>query len=121
MAHPEWIVRLFRTVDARDADGFASFLTDDASFVFANSEPVRGREAVREAVAGFFRSIAGLSHDLHATWVHPDAAVTHGRVTYTRHDGSELAVPFAVVLGLTGDRVRDYRIFMDASRLYPAV
>jgi hypothetical protein len=39
-------------------------------------------------------------------------------VTYTRHDGSILTVPFADVFLMAGDKVRDYRVYMDASALY---
>jgi hypothetical protein len=42
----------------------------------------------------------------------------HGQVTYTRHDGSQLSVPFANVLKLDGTRVREYLVFADASTLW---
>ena len=54
--------RLFKSIDQMDADEFSSFLTEDGVFTFGNAEPVRGRQAVRDAVAGFFSSIAGLHH-----------------------------------------------------------
>ena len=46
--------RLFAAIDARDADAFAAFLAEDGEFRFGNAPAVRGRAAIRAAVAGFF-------------------------------------------------------------------
>jgi uncharacterized protein (TIGR02246 family) len=120
MSQPAWLDELFRTIDAKDADGFAEFLTDDAIFRFGNGEPTRGRPAVREAVAGFFESVKALEHSVQESWAHRDTVVMHGKVTYTRHDGSRLQVPFANVFKLDGKRVREYLVFADVSQLWAA-
>ncbi|MDD5719492.1 MAG: nuclear transport factor 2 family protein [Candidatus Krumholzibacteria bacterium] len=114
---PVWIRELFAAIDRRDAETFANYLTDDATFCFGNAEPLGGREAVRAGVAGFFRSIAALAHTIEDVWIVPGAVVLHGVVTYTRHDGSALTVPFANVFKMRDDRILDYRIFVDASQL----
>ena len=80
--------------------------------------PARGRDAVRAAVAQFFAGVKALEHVVHESWTVPGAAVMHGRVTYTRHDGSQLSVPFANVLKLDGTRVSEYLVFADASTLW---
>jgi len=118
MSQPAWLEKLFATIDAKDAAAFAAFLTDDAVFRFGNGAPARGREAVREAVAQFFAGVRSLKHTVHESWTVPDAAVMHGEVTYTRHDGSRLSVPFANVLKLDGTLVREYLVFADASPLW---
>ena len=63
-----WMSSLFAAIDARDADGFVEYLCEDGVFRFGNAEPVAGRAAIREAVAGFFSTIAGLEHRLTRTW-----------------------------------------------------
>jgi len=118
MSQPGWLEKLFATIDAKDAAAFAEFLTEDAVFRFGNGEPARGRDAVREAVAQFFAGVKGLEHAIHESWTVPGAVVMHGQVTYTRHNGSRLTVPFANVLKLDGTRVRDYLVFADASALW---
>jgi uncharacterized protein (TIGR02246 family) len=118
MPTPNWMRELFQTIDTNDPAGFASFLTDDASFVFANAEPVKGKEAVREAVAGFLSSITGLRHEVFDTWERPDAVVCHGQITYTRHDTSQLIVPFANVFKMREGLIWDYLIYVDISELY---
>ena len=118
MSQPAWLERLFKTIDAKDAEGFAQFLTEDAVFRFGNGEPARGRPAVRDAVAGFFAGVKSLRHTLSESWSHPDVLVMHGEVTYTRHDGSQLSVPFANVFKLNGTLVREYLVFADVSKLW---
>jgi len=114
------IDRLFKTIDQMDPDEFAAFLTEDGTFVFGNAEPVSGRVAIRDAVAGFYSTIKALQHQVGETWEGHDTLVAEGRVTYTRHDGSTITLPFVNVFRLQGELVRDYRIHMDITPLYAA-
>jgi ketosteroid isomerase-like protein len=118
MSEMQWVKDLFATIDHKDAEGFVGRLTEDATFVFGNAEPVTGRGPIHDLLVGFFSSIRGLRHRLEETWLLPDAAIVTGRVTYTRHDGSTLEVPFADVFKMHGRLVHDYLIYIDASKLY---
>jgi len=118
MKQADWVRQLFKTIDDMDADGFAAFLADDVSFRFGNANPVIGKNAVREAVGGFFLSIKGLHHDVERAWDEEDAVLCHGNVTYTRHDSSTLRVPFADILSVRENLITEYLIFMDISELY---
>lgn len=123
MAHnqketPAWLKTLFNALDTFDSKTFASFLTDNATFAFANAEPVHGRAVIQEYVAGFFASIKAIRHELIDCWVTPDAVISRGIVTYTRHSGSQLQVPFANVFNMRNERIQDYLIYVDNSQLY---
>ncbi len=112
------IREVLATVDRKDADGFVAFLTKDASFRFGNAEAVTGRDAIRDAVAGFFDSIASLSHHIERIWTAPEAVACDGEVTYVRHDGLEIRLPFADVFGMRGDKIDQYLIYIDIAPLY---
>ncbi|WP_430460360.1 nuclear transport factor 2 family protein [Thalassolituus sp. LLYu03] len=112
------IQALFAAIDRKDADAFSAFLTDDCVFRFGNQPAVSGRADVQAYVTGFFSSVQALSHRIDQRWHTGDAVICHGAVTYTRHDGSLLTVPFCNVLNLAGDLVREYLIFADTSALY---
>ena len=118
MSLPGWLEKLFTTIDAKDAAAFVDFLTEDAVFRFGNGAPSRGRDEVRAAVAHFFAGVKSLKHSIHESWTVSDAVVMHGAVTYTRHDGSRLSVPFANIFKLEGTRVREYLVFADISQLW---
>lgn len=112
------LASLFAAIDAQDATGFAAHLTDDAEFRFANAPAVRGRADITAAVAAFFSSVRKLAHELHVVHEGKDWAAMHGTVTYTRHNGSTLTVPFANHFELRDGLIQDYRIFGDFSALY---
>lgn len=113
--------QLFAAIDARDAGGFAALLHEDAMFHFGNAPAVHGRDAIAETVSGFFASIAAVEHTISEVWEPPGTLICHGHVTYTRHNGSVLTVPFANILSIDSGSVRDYRIYADVSALYADV
>ncbi len=115
---PDWVRRVFAAVDAGDARQFAAVFAEDGQFIFGNAPAVVGRPAVEQAVAGFFASIRGCRHALSRFCAGPGHCAMDGTVTYLRHDGRELTVPFANVFVMRGDQVAEYRIFVDASALY---
>jgi ketosteroid isomerase-like protein len=109
---------MYLIVDAKDARGLAALMTDDGVFRFANQPPVRGREAIAAYLENFYRSIADIAHHNIEDWQAGDNRFATGRVQYTRHDGSGLSVPFAVLLRMKGKLINEYLIFVDASELY---
>lgn len=114
----QWWLCVFAAIDARDAERFAAFLTDDAEFVFGNAPAVCGRAAIREAVAGFFGMIGGCSHEFHHAWRSGDELACEGRVTYARLDGRSVSVTFANCVTLRGREARSYRIHIDNGPLF---
>lgn len=114
----EKIESLFNDIDKMDADKFASYLDDNVRFRFGNAPVVEGKEAAREAVDGFFKSIKGIRHKKLRMWVHSDSVLYQGEVTYTRHDDSEITLPFFNVFLLNGDKIKEYLIYMDINPLF---
>ena len=55
------VAGVFADIDAFDPDKFVAHLTPDAKFRFANADPVTGRAAVTEAVAGFFSTAPAMA------------------------------------------------------------
>ena len=111
---------LFASIDAMDAERFLSFIAEDGVFQFGSAPPVTGHAAIREAVSGFFGSIAGLSHRLLRVIGDGRELAVAGEVTYTRHDGSEITLPFANIFELARGRIVTYSIYVDIAPLYAA-
>ncbi len=109
---------LFASIDDKDLDAFLAFLSENATFRFGNAEPVKGKACVRDVVQAFFASIKALHHDVRESWDVGNTLVSHGMVTYTRHDSSTLTVPFANILRVEDDLINEYLIFADVSDLY---
>jgi ketosteroid isomerase-like protein len=115
-----WWQRLFAAIDARDAAAFVDRLTSDAQFKFGNAPTVIGSEAIGIAAGQFFAAIASCRHRLLRTFAGSDnaAIACEGVVTYRRHDGSSISVPFANVFELRGEKIATYRIYIDNSPLF---
>jgi ketosteroid isomerase-like protein len=112
------VAQVFADIDAFDPDRFVAHLTPDAKFRFANADPVTGRASVREAVAGFFSSIDGLTHHLRNVWEFGDTVVTQTDVEYRRKDGKTVTVPNVDILVYDGDLVRDWQIYIDVAPVF---
>ena len=113
-----WWQRVFAVIDARDAAGFVALLTPDAQFRFGNAPTVVGAEAIGAAVSSFFAAIAECRHRLIRTWSGSSGVACEGEVTYIRHNGMTVTVPFANVFELRGTLIAVYRIFIDNSPLF---
>jgi ketosteroid isomerase-like protein len=109
---------IFADIDAFDPDRFVAHLTDDVVFRFGNGEPVVGRAAVRDAVAGFFTTIGGLTHHILQTWDIEDTSVAKIDVEYVRHDGKHVTVPNADILVFDGDLVSNWQIYIDLAPVF---
>lgn len=114
----EWVERVYRLVDAKNADEYVSFLADDASFRYGNSDAVTGRQAIRQTLSEFFVSIAGLRHTFSARWEAQDAIILQGDVRYTRLDDLEVTLPFVTVYRLDARLARQVDIFIDPAPLF---
>jgi hypothetical protein len=109
---------LFAAIDARDTAGFLQHLDASASFRFGSAPVVHGRSQIGEAVGGFFETIESLRHDIDLSIADGDILVCEGNVTYKRHDGSSIALPYVDVFRLAGDLISEYKIYMDINPLY---
>lgn len=118
MEAPAWVPQLFQSIDAMDTGTFITFIADDARFKYGNAPPVVGKDSIRQAVDGFFKSIKRVRHRLLHTWTHPDTVISQGEVTYRRHDDSQLSLPFVNVFGMKNNLIKDYLIYIDITALY---
>lgn len=109
---------LFASIDAMDTERFLRFIHDDASFRFGSAAAVRGHADIRAAVEGFFASVAALQHEVLRIVGAEPVVVCEGKVTYTRHDGSRITLPFANVFELKGALISSYHVYIDIGPLY---
>jgi ketosteroid isomerase-like protein len=123
MAMDQWVADVFRAIDSMDAATFANAFTEDGTFRFGNSEPAVGRLQVEQSVSGFFSMLGGLSHKItgvwSGNWEGGEVVSVEAEVTYTRKDGTlTQALPATSTLRMEGDRIKDYRAFVDISPLF---
>jgi len=112
------LAEIFQSIDNADATKFASFISSDGCFRYANNPPVFGSEAIEAYVAGFFQSIKGINHSNLESWRTSDTISVNGTVQYTRHNDTTLEIPFACTWKLKDYLIDQYLIYIDSSELY---
>jgi len=110
--------KLFASIDTMDTESFLSFLSDNCTFRFGSTPAVKGHVEICAAVEGFFASFAALKHDLQRVVADSNAVVCEGEVTYTRHDGNCITLPFASIFEVDEDLITLYRVYIDIGPLY---
>lgn len=109
---------LFASIDAMDPESFVEFLAEDCVFRFGSSPPVTGRDGIRASVIDFFSMFAALRHDLHRIVANDQGIACEGQVTYTRHDGGVISLPFCNVFEVSDGLISLYRIYIDMGPVY---
>ena len=69
---------------------------------------------------GFFATIAGCAHSIARTVCEGGTLFCEGEVTYRRHDGTEITLPFTDVFEYDDDLIDAYKIYIDIGPLYAA-
>ena len=110
--------KLFASIDAMDTESFLSFIHEDATFRFGSSPPVNGHAGIGAAVGEFFSLIAALEHEISRFVTDGNVVVCEGEVTYTRHDGSTITLPFVNVFEVKNKLISLYRIYIDTGPLF---
>ena len=109
---------VFSAIDAQNSAEFVALLDPDAVFIFGNAPPVHGSAAIRKAADRFFDAITALRHELDKVWHINDFIICRLSVTYTARDGRLLQLPAATIWQVTGDKITDYRVYIDNSPLF---
>ena len=91
-----------RSVDRKDAAGFAAAFTPQAWLRFGNAPRIEGREAIREAIAQFYTAFNTLSHTSKGEFLDGDTLILEAEVTYVRHDAQQVTVPAVTIFRLAG-------------------
>lgn len=109
------VVRLFGRGEAFDSAGFISFFTDDPMYQFANGDACLTKSAIFDSVTAFFSAVNALYHDIRNIWEDGDTVFVEMDVIYWRHDGSSVRLPCADIFRFEGDKIKELRIYMDAT------
>lgn len=113
-----FVTEVYQSIDQANSTRFASYITPNGCFRFANNPAVYGNKAIDEYVNGFFRSLKGINHSNLEFWHTDDVIFVNGTVKYIRHNGTTLELPFSCTWKMKGHLIDEYLIFIDSSELY---
>ncbi|MBI1186223.1 MAG: DUF4440 domain-containing protein [Alphaproteobacteria bacterium] len=114
-----WYFRYLDAIDARDVDAYAAFLAEDVTMQFNNDPAIAGKETVLAMLRGYWRSYAGLTHELLNIYGRDDAFVLEALNHYSRHDGKSVATrAVAFTDRNAAGLATSVRIYADASPVF---
>ena len=120
----DWITDYYADVDAMRLQAYVDRHTDDAEVVFGNNPPAVGKQAISEAIGGFFSILGGLSHERRNLWLVNDGrtAVLEALLHYTTKGGAEVALLCVSLLDRAADgRVSSLRVHIDLAPLFERI
>ena len=117
---PDWIVILFRNIDAMDVDAFVEYLTADAVCVYGSGTPVTGKENIKNFLGAFYGNLNEIKHLITGVWEIGEALFVQTRCTYTMKDDRVITIPAMNLFHMEGDLVKEYLIYADPSPMMAA-
>ena len=117
-----WFRDYYRHIDAMETDAYMAMFAEDARMIFANADPLEGREAIQDALTGLLGSVAGIRHVIHDLWqIEEDLVGFECDVIYTRKDGKQVPVRGGCFFVFGADGLcREQRIYVDTSPVFAA-
>lgn len=110
---------IFAKIDSLDPRALTGFLTDDATMVFGNGEPLVGPAAIVAASEAFLSTIKSVRHRIVGDWTVGPTTIAEAEVTYTRLDGKEVTIPVVSIWDVDGaGLITSYRVFLDLAPVY---
>ena len=94
---PDWVRDHYALVDAGDLDRYIEDFALDAELRFASNPLVRGRDAVREALAAGHAE-HDMAHKVVSCWTVGDTTILEFDVVYTYPDGHSHTVPSVAIV-----------------------
>ncbi len=114
----EFLHQLYQQVDVKNVEYLAEVLNQEILFRIGDNSALTDKKAVLEGNENFFNSIHSMKHSLAATWQDGDQIGCHGQVDYVRLDGSKLSASFSTTLKIENNKISEYLVFADLSKLF---
>jgi ketosteroid isomerase-like protein len=119
MTDQAWVHELFAKFDRGDIEGWASYLSDTASFRMGSGLPVSGPQGAKQVIHAILTLAKDVRHDLLDVWQTPQGVVVRGEVSMHRiKDGRRITLPFCNVFDVKEQRIERYLAHLDPSPIF---
>jgi ketosteroid isomerase-like protein len=115
----QWVKEFFAVVDSRQPEKIAAYMTSNVRLQMANMEPSVGVEPLKAAFQAAADRFRPISHEIQGIWggmwEQGDVVRVEAVVRYELRSGTVVELPCTSPLRLRGDKIADYRIFIEPS------
>ena len=103
-----------------DPDELAGYFTEDAVYHNIPMEPVHGREAIKEFIAGFTAGFDGIDFQVHRQISDGNVVMNERTDVMHRKDGGESPLPVTGVFEVVDGRIAAWRDYFDLATVTSA-
>jgi limonene-1,2-epoxide hydrolase len=103
-----------------DPEELAGYFTEDAVYHNIPMQPVQGRGAIKEFIAGFLAQFDGVDFTVHRQVSKGNLVLNERTDVLRRKDGLAIRLPVAGVFEIEGDRIAAWRDYFDMAVITPA-
>jgi len=103
-----------------DPDQLAGYFTEDAVYHNIPMEPVQGREAIKEFIAGFTAGFDGIDFQVHRQISDGNVVMNERTDVMHRKDGGEIPLPVTGVFEVVDGRIAAWRDYFDLATVTSA-
>jgi len=112
-----WAVQFFAVVDSRQPEKIAAYMTTDVRLQMANMPPSIGVDALTQAFRAAAERFKSIAHKIEGIWTGKwefgQVVSVEATVRYELPHGKIVELPCTSTLRLKGEKVADYRIFIE--------
>jgi limonene-1,2-epoxide hydrolase len=118
---PDEVVTEFCTKWASpDPDELAGYFTEDAVYHNIPMEPVKGRDAIKEFIAGFTAGFDGIDFQVHRQISDGSVVMNERTDVMRRKDGGEIPLPVTGVFEVVDGKIAAWRDYFDLATVTSA-
>jgi limonene-1,2-epoxide hydrolase len=103
-----------------DPDELAGYFTEDAVYHNIPMDPVQGREAIKEFIAGFTAAFDGIDFQIHRQISDGNVVMNERTDTMRRKDGGEIPLPVTGVFEVIDGKIAKWRDYFDLATVTSA-
>jgi limonene-1,2-epoxide hydrolase len=103
-----------------DPDELASYFTEDAVYHNIPMEPVHGRQAIKEFIAGFTAGFDGIDFRVHRQISDGNVVMNERTDVMRRKDGGQIPLPVTGVFEVVDGRIGAWRDYFDLATVTSA-
>jgi len=96
-----------------DPDELAGYFTEDAVYHNIPMDPVQGREAIKQFIAGFTAGFDGIDFQVHRQVSDGNVVMNERTDVMHRKDGGEIPLPVTGVFEVIDGRIAAWRDYFD--------
>jgi limonene-1,2-epoxide hydrolase len=116
----ELVTEFCKLWSSPDPEQLAGYFTEDAVYHNIPMEPVQGREAIKEFIAGFVAAFGGLDFNVHRQVSDGTVVMNERTDVMHRKDGEDVSLPVMGVFEVDDGKIAAWRDYFDMAAITKA-